>query len=78
MEIKTVYQYNETMQFLGKQYPMVLCNKEYDRQLKDISAAYLEAKRFDLDSILLDAFMLGHIAGQRAERARRKDKHNER
>ena len=72
MEIKTVYSSNATMQFLGKQYPMILCNKEYYRQLKDISAAYLEAKKFDIFGMLLDAFMLGHIAGQRAERARRK------
>lgn len=73
MEIKTVYQYNETMQFLGKQFYMAKCNKEYYRKLKDIPAAYLEAKRFDLTSMLLDAFILGHIAGQRAERARRKE-----
>lgn len=66
-----LYTTNDTMQFIGKQYCMNICNKEYYNQLKDILAGHLSVERFDCMGMLIDVFVLGYIAGQRKERARK-------
>ena len=66
-----LYRTNDTMQFLGKQFSMNMCDQAYYNQLKDILAGHTKAQRFDIMGMLLDAFVLGFIAGQRRERARK-------
>lgn len=70
-EIEFTYDKNETMQLLGKQYPIDLfwCNIEVRKQIDHISEAHPYS--FTLDSAA-DIFMLGFIHGKREERARRK------
>lgn len=66
------YEANETMKFLGKQYPDKMINNEQYNQLKDIKAAYMDNHNFDITGMIIDAYILGYIMGKRNERDRRK------
>lgn len=68
-EIENVYEKNETMRLLGKQFVVNIfwLNSEVRKQVEQIS----EARRFSftLDAAC-DLFMLGYIHGKRAERVK--------
>ncbi len=68
------YQYNKTMRHLNQQnYDRKITDKDY-RQLKNVWNAHKAYRPIDIVMVLSDAFVLGHIAGTRAERAKRKVK----
>lgn len=66
------YNSNETMRFLGKQYYNLMLTQEQYNQLQDIKKAGLEDNEFDLEMMLVDAYILGFINGKRSERRKRK------
>ena len=67
------YAANDTMKLLGKQIYRRSLGETGQTELKNILEAQRGASRM---IIAMDAFMLGYIYGQRAERKRRKERHN--
>lgn len=68
------YQYNRTMRHLNQQnYDRKITDKDW-KQLKHIWNAHKAYPPVNITQVLADAFVLGHIAGTRAERAKKKNK----
>lgn len=69
-----LYDANETMKMLGKQYPCkLLCEGGIAAEdFENMLDAYRKEETYTRFEIAMNAFMLGYIYGKRAERERRK------
>lgn len=72
-----MYDYNDTMRFLGKQNSLIFCaGSPYAEQIKEVFEAHEKYKHINrsvLFDIGIDFFLLGFAMGKRAERERRKE-----
>lgn len=67
-----LYEYNKTMQLLGKQYYNRMISDEDLKAINDIVTANLKAANVDTHSMLMDIFVYGFIQGKRAARREKK------
>lgn len=68
-KIQAVYDSNDTMKLLGKQYTGKMLGQEQFNAINDIAKA---RPRSFTESSAIDLYLLGYIYGQRAERAKKK------
>lgn len=70
-----LYNANETMKMLGKQYPLGLLGKGgiAAEDFGNVLDAHEKKGMYSLFDLGMDAFMLGFIYGKRAERQKRKE-----
>lgn len=72
-----MYDYNETMQFLGKQNSLIFCaDSPFAKEIKEVFEAHEKFRTKDHNLIFeigIDFFLLGFAMGKRAERERRKN-----
>lgn len=73
-----LYNANATMKMLGNQCSMKLIGEGAiaENDFRNVLSAHRANKTSSYFDIGMDAFMLGYIYGIRAERARRKEKHD--
>ena len=69
-----LYKINKTMEMIGHQYMLPLIGKDgvAHEDFHNMLDAYRKHGSFTTYDVCTDAFMLGYIYGNRAERARRK------
>lgn len=66
-----IYELNEIMKMLGKQYPMQIFTEKSWGEMREV----VKARRFsDPMDMAWDVFMLGYIYGKRSERSKHKKK----
>lgn len=70
----SLYETNETMRLIGKQFYSEAVTEKGYRQIKDILSAHIKCNRLEVIDIMTNVFIAGYIHGIRHERARRKDK----
>lgn len=63
-----LYEYNKTMQLLGKQYYNRMISDADLKAVNEIVDANLHAANVDTHSMLMDIFAYGYIQGKRAAR----------
>lgn len=69
-----LYDANETMKLLGKQFYYQILNDERKDAFNDMMNAHRTEGRIHYFDLAMDAFMLGYIYGKRVERARKRRK----
>lgn len=73
-----LYNANETMKMLGKQYPLgLLCKGGIAAEdFGNVLDAHMRNGTYSMFEIGIDIFMLGYIYGKRAERKKKKNENN--
>lgn len=73
-----MYEYNDTMKFLGKQNSLIFCaDSPYAKEIKEVFEAHEKFRTKDHNLIFeigIDFFLLGFAMGKRAARKKKSDR----